>query len=96
LLKWRWIDLEEIKEIIEKGENVFIVNIESKNHKNQKGFLMLYKNYPVLVPFSNCKEESDCIFLITAFWVRKYKVKIKIFMFLKTLISLIKIKIWKK
>jgi hypothetical protein len=96
LLEWRWIDLGEVKEIIEKGENVFIVDIESKNHENQKGFLILYKSYPVLVPFSNCKEEGNCIFLITAFWARKYKVKIRILMFLKTLISLMKFKKWKE
>ena len=32
LIKWRWIDLKEIKKLIENNEKVFIVDVESKNH----------------------------------------------------------------
>ena len=66
ILTWRWIDLEEIAQMIWKWDILDI--IDNPSHPNQSIFIVNYNWYTCCVPFV---EDDEKIFLKTAYYSRK-------------------------
>ena len=65
----RGITFQDVADIIKSGKYLSIKQNPSRNHRNQKCFIININDYIYLVPYV---EESDYIFLKTIYRSRKY------------------------